>query len=128
MEYSAYDAARAGFDKAVYIIRHDIKEQFCELVDRRISKIMPTEYCFQDIDDLPQGFAVPEGRTKPWGTVHAVLAARKHINEPFLIVNADDYYGRSAYESAYKYLKHYAPQLFYLCCQNSSRCPGTFIC
>ena len=104
MEYSAYDAAKAGFDKAIYIIRRDIEEQFCELVDRRISKIMPTEYCFQDMDDLPKGFTVPDGRTKPWGTVQAVLAARKFINEPFLIVNADDYYGRNAYESAYKYL------------------------
>ncbi|MBP5580789.1 MAG: nucleotidyltransferase [Ruminococcus sp.] len=104
MEYSAYDAAKAGFDKAVYIIRRDIEEQFCELVDRRISKIMPTEYCFQDMEDLPRGFSVPAGRTKPWGTVHAVLAARELINEPFLIVNADDYYGRNAYESAYRYL------------------------
>lgn len=104
MEYSAYDAARAGFDKAVYIIRRDIEEPFRELVDRRIAKIMPTEYCFQDLDDLPQSFTVPDGRTKPWGTVHAVLAARKLLNDPFLIVNADDYYGRNAYESAYRYL------------------------
>ncbi len=104
MEYSAYDAARAGFDKAVYIIRRDIEEQFCELADRRISKIMPTEYCFQDMSDLPEGFSVPDGRTKPWGTVHAVLAAKKLINEPFLIVNADDYYGRNAYEKAYSFL------------------------
>lgn len=104
MEYSAYDAARAGFDKAVYIIRRDIEEQFRELVDRRIAKIMPTEYCFQDMNDLPKGFTVPDGRTKPWGTVHAVLSAKKFINEPFLIVNADDYYGRNAYESSYRYL------------------------
>ncbi|MBQ5316728.1 MAG: NTP transferase domain-containing protein [Oscillospiraceae bacterium] len=104
MEYSAYDAAKAGFDKAVYIIRRDMEEQFAELVDRRISKIMPTEYCFQDMEYLPEGFEVPYGRTKPWGTVHAVLAAKELIDEPFLIVNADDYYGRSAYESAYSFL------------------------
>lgn len=104
MEYSVYDAVQAGFDKVIFIIRRDIEEQFRELIGDKISRHVKVKYCFQDMNDLPEGFSVPEGRTKPWGTVHAVLAAKELIDEPFLIVNADDYYGKKAYEDIYRFL------------------------
>ncbi len=104
MEYSVADAVRAGFDKVIFIIRRDIKEQFEELIGSRLRKYVKVCCCYQDMDDLPDGFSVPEGRTKPWGTVHAVLAARELISEPFLIINADDYYGQAAYKNVYDFL------------------------
>ena len=104
MEYSVADAVRAGFDKVIFIIRRDIKEQFEELIGSRLRKYVKVCCCYQDMDDLPDGFSVPEGRTKPWGTVHAVLAARKLINEPFLIINADDYYGVEAFQIMHDFL------------------------
>lgn len=104
MEYSVYDAVRAGFDKVIFIIRRDIEEQFRELIGDKISRHVKVEYCFQDMHDLPAGFCAPENRVKPWGTVHAVLAAKNVINEPFLIVNADDYYGKDAYADIYRFL------------------------
>lgn len=104
MEYSVYDAVRAGFDKVIFIIRRDIEEQFKDMIGRKISGSVKVEYCFQDMSSLPGGFSSPEDRTKPWGTVHAVLAAKELINEPFLIINADDYYGRDAFKSIYDFL------------------------
>ena len=95
MDYSIHDAIRAGFDKVVFIIRRDIEEDFRRIIGDRIEKLIPVEYAFQDINDLPEGFSVPEGRTKPWGTGQAVLAARDVIKEPFVVINADDYYGKN---------------------------------
>ncbi|MBQ7784239.1 MAG: NTP transferase domain-containing protein [Oscillospiraceae bacterium] len=104
MEYSVYDAVRAGFDKVVFIIRRDIEQQFNEMIGSRISSIADVSYCFQETDKLCGGYECPSERSKPWGTVHAVLSAAKHINEPFLIINADDYYGIGAYRRIYDFL------------------------
>ena len=97
MDYSIHDAIEAGFDKVVFIIRRDIEEDFRRIIGDRIEKLIPVEYAFQDINDLPEGFSVPEGRTKPWGTGQAVLAARDVIKEPFVVINADDYYGKNGF-------------------------------
>jgi hypothetical protein len=97
MDYSIHDAIEAGFDKVVFIIRRDIEEDFRRIIGDRIEKLIPVEYAFQDINDLPEGFSVPEGRTKPWGTGQAVLAARDAIKEPFVVINADDYYGKNGF-------------------------------
>lgn len=120
MEYSVYDAISAGFDEVIFIIRRDIEQQFKELIGDRISKKVKVSYCFQDINDLPEGFTVPEGRTKPWGTVHAVLAASKLINQPFLIINADDYYGKDAYKSIFDFIT--SPER-----KHGEQCMGGFI-
>ncbi len=97
IDYSVYDALRAGFQKVVFIIRHDIEETFRASIGARIARHVETAYAFQELDDLPAGYAVPEGRTKPWGTVQAVLACRGLVNGPFAAINADDFYGRDAY-------------------------------
>lgn len=97
MDYSIHDAIEAGFDKVVFIIRKDIEDDFRRIIGDRIEKLIPVEYAFQDINDLPEGFSVPEGRTKPWGTGQAVLAARDVIDEPFVVINADDYYGKNGF-------------------------------
>lgn len=104
MDYSVYDAIEAGFDKVVFIIRKDLEDDFREVIGDRIAKVIEVEYCFQELDDLPEGFRVPEGRTKPWGTGQAVLASRDHINEPFVVINADDYYGKEAFVKIHDYL------------------------
>ena len=93
MDYSIHDALEAGFDKIVFIIRKDLEKDFKEIIGNRIEKIAPVEYAFQEIDDLPEGFLVPEGRKKPWGTGQAVLASRDVMHESFLVITADDYYG-----------------------------------
>ncbi len=104
MDYSVYDAVNAGFNKIVFIIRKDIEEDFKEIIGNRISKHVNIEYAFQALEDLPDGFVCPEGRTKPWGTGQAVLAAKDYVNEPFAIINADDYYGREAFKLVHDYL------------------------
>lgn len=104
IDYSVYDAKRAGFDKAVIIIRKDIEHDFREAAGRRIEKMIDTEYVFQEYSSLPEGFVCPEGRLKPWGTGHAVLTAKDAVKNPFLVINADDYYGQSVYEVMYKAL------------------------
>lgn len=104
MEYSVYDALGAGFDKVIFIVREDIEQQLREQVGKRIEGRVRTEYCIQKMEDLPAGFGDIKQREKPWGTVHAVLAARDVIDEPFLIVNADDYYGRDVYSEIYGFL------------------------
>lgn len=104
MDYSIHDALEAGFNKVVFIIRKDIEEEFREVIGNRIEKITQVEYVYQDIQDLPEGFTYPVGRTKPWGTGHAVLAAKKVIKEPFVVINADDYYGKEAFVKIHKYL------------------------
>ena len=104
MDYSIYDAKEAGFDKVVFIIRKDIEEEFKEVIGNRIQNYMDVEYVFQDINDLPEGFTCPEGRTKPWGTGQAVLCAKRVVDTPYVIINADDYYGKEAFKEAYSYL------------------------
>lgn len=101
IEYSVYDALRAGFEKVIFIIRKDIERSFKEMLGDRLAAYCDVHYCFQELDDIPEGFIVPEGRTKPWGTVQAVLSARKLIDGSFVIINADDYYGRTSYKLLY---------------------------
>lgn len=104
MDYSIHDALEAGFNKVVFIIRKDIEEEFRTVIGNRIEKIAEVEYAFQALEDLPEGFEKPADRTKPWGTGQAVLAAKKVISEPFMVINADDYYGKEAYVKVHDYL------------------------
>mgnify|MGYP000169898278 CR=1 FL=1 len=104
MDYSIYDAKEAGFDKVVFIIRKDIEEEFRSVIGNRIGDQIEVEYVYQDLADIPAGFEVPEGRTKPWGTGQAVLCCKDVVKEPFVIINADDYYGKEAYAEAFRYL------------------------
>jgi UTP-glucose-1-phosphate uridylyltransferase len=97
IDYSIYDALRAGFGKLVFVIRHDFEKQFQESIGSRFEKRIPVEYVFQELDMLPPGFSVPAGRTKPWGTTHAILLAEHVVRGPFAAINADDFYGRQAY-------------------------------
>ena len=97
LDYSIYDALRSGFGKVVFIIRHDIEQQFREVVGKRFEGRAPVDYAFQELNHLPAGFSVPEGRTKPWGTTQAVLAAEDVVREPFAVLNADDFYGRESF-------------------------------
>ena len=90
IDYSIYDAIQAGFNKVVFIIRKDLEKDFKEIIGNRIEKIVKVEYAFQELDDLPAGFARPEGRTKPWGTGQAVLSVKGLVDGPFLVINADD--------------------------------------
>lgn len=98
MDYSVYDAVKAGFGKVVFVIRKDFEEDFRTKVASKYEKMVPVEIVFQAVDDLPEGFTCPEGRTKPWGTNHAVLMGRHVIKEPFAVINADDFYGRESFE------------------------------
>lgn len=104
IDYSVYDARRAGFEEVVFIIKREIEEDFRALVGDRISRGIRVKYAFQEMDDLPAGFTVPPQRKKPWGTTHAVLAARDVIDGPFAVINADDYYGPQAFRDMYRYL------------------------
>lgn len=104
IDYSIYDAKRAGFGKVVFIIRRDIEEQFKETFVRRLEKVIDIEYVFQELGNLPEGYAVPEGRQKPWGTSHAILVSEPMIHEPFGVINADDYYGVDAFKVLYDFL------------------------
>lgn len=104
MDYSIYDALEAGFDKIVFIIRKDIEKDFREIIGNRIEKVANVEYAFQALDALPEGFSVPDGRTKPWGTGQAILAAKDVIHEPFLVINADDYYGKEGFKKLHDYM------------------------
>ena len=105
LDYSAYDAKVAGFDSVVFIIKKEFFEAFRDSIGKRVSKILKVDYAFQDLNDLPEGFTCPEGREKPWGTAHAIYAARKLIKDDFIIINGDDFYGRDAYMVASKYIK-----------------------
>ncbi len=104
IDYSLFDAKRAGFTKAVFVIRPEMEEAFRETIGARVGDAMEIGYAFQELGDLPQGFSVPEGRTKPWGTAHAALSARELIHGSFAIINADDFYGATAYEKMYEFL------------------------
>ena len=104
MDFSIYDAKRAGFEKVVFIIKKENEELFKEAVGNRIAEQMEVAYVFQELSDLPDGFSVPEGRVKPWGTGHAILSCRKEVDGPFAVINADDYYGAEAFQVIYDYL------------------------
>lgn len=97
LDFSVYDAIEAGFNKVVFVIKHEIEADFKRVVGDRIGKRVQVEYVYQELNDLPGGFTLPEGRTKPWGTAQAILACREVIHEPFAVVNADDYYGKDAF-------------------------------
>lgn len=104
VDYSLYDARRAGFEKVVFVIKKENEADFKQVIGRRVSPYLQLAYVPQQLDDLPAGFAVPDGRQKPWGTAHAVLAARGAVDGPFAVINADDYYGREAFEQIFAYL------------------------
>lgn len=104
MDYSIHDALEAGFDKIVFIIRKDLEKDFKEIIGNRIEKIAKVEYAFQEMEDIPEGFSVPEGRKKPWGTGQAILAAKDVIDEPFIVINADDYYGKEGFKRIHDYM------------------------
>ncbi len=104
MDYSIYDAKAAGFNKVIFIIRKDIEDDFKTIIGERIAKVIDVDYVFQSLDDLPDGYEVPEGRTKPWGTGQAVLCCKGIVNEPFAVINADDYYGKEAFVKIHDYL------------------------
>ena len=105
LDFSLYDAIMAGFKKVIFVIKEENEDAFRELIDNKAGKYIDVEYVFQKIDDLPEGYAVPEGREKPWGTGHAVLAARKVVDGPFAVINADDYYGPGAFQTMYDFLE-----------------------
>ena len=105
MDYSIYDALKVGFGKVVFIIKKEIEEVFREVIGKKIEERVDTTYVFQDIDDLPKGFERPVGREKPWGTGHAVLSCKGHVDTPFAVINADDFYGRGSFNVLYHFLK-----------------------
>ena len=104
IDYSIYDARRAGFETVVFVIKHEIEETFKAAIGDRLSKVIDVRYAFQELGDLPAGYSVPDGRVKPWGTCHAILAARNVVDGPFAVVNADDYYGPEGFKEIYDYL------------------------
>lgn len=104
MDYSIYDALEAGFNKIVFIIRKDLENDFKEIIGNRIERIAPVEYAYQELDNLPNGFTKPDYRTKPWGTGHALLCAKDLIHDPFVVINADDYYGKEGFVKIHDYL------------------------
>lgn len=106
LDFSLYDAMMAGFEDVVFVIKKENEEDFRALIDERAGKHLNVKYAFQDINDLPEGYSVPEGRVKPWGTGHAVMSARKVVDGPFVVINADDYYGAGAFQSIFDYLSH----------------------
>ncbi|MBR2633640.1 MAG: nucleotidyltransferase [Lentisphaeria bacterium] len=121
MDYSVFDAIRAGFDRVVFIIRKDFEKEFREHIGSRYDGKIKVDYAFQSLSDLPGGYKVPEGREKPWGTGHAVYSARKIINGPFAVINADDFYGEDCYRKLAGFLKN---------CQDSEKisgCIATFV-
>ena len=104
LDFSVYDAKKAGFTKIVFVIKEAIAEDFINIVGKRIEKMIDVEYVYQELDKLPEGFTCPETREKPWGTAHAILCCKDAVKEPFAVVNADDYYGRGAFEKIYNEL------------------------
>lgn len=98
LDYSIYDAIKAGYEKIVFIIKEENYELFRETIGKRIESKINVEYAFQKIEDVPKGVLIPEGRVKPWGTSHAILSAKKYVNEPFAVINADDFYGYGPYK------------------------------
>ena len=129
IEFSIFDAYEAGFKKVVLIIKKEHEDLFRKALTDRVSKYMEIEFAYQEMDDLPNGLTVPEGRVKPWGTTHALLALRNVVHEPFAIINADDFYGEDAYKVLYQYLAneitddHYA--MVGYACKNTLSDSGT---
>ena len=110
IDFSLYDAYRAGFRKVAFIIKHEREDDFKEFIGRRMEKYFDVKYVYQQLDRLPAGYGVPEGRVKPWGTGHAVLCAASAVDGPFAVINSDDFYGRSAYTALYDYLVSDKPE------------------
>lgn len=106
MDFSIYDAVRAGFKKVVFIIKHQIEKDFKEVIGNRISKEVEVNYVYQEVDNIPKQFEVPADRVKPWGTGHAILSCKDVIDAPFAVINADDYYGVDAFKKIYDFLKN----------------------
>lgn len=106
LEYSVYDAVKAGFNKVVFVIKHAIEKDFRAVTEKRIEKMFKTEYVFQETDSLPEGFTCPADREKPWGTAQAVLCCKDVVNGPFAVINADDYYGKTAFAKMADFLKN----------------------
>lgn len=104
LELSVYDAIKAGFDRVVFIIKHAIEKEFKAAIGDKISEQIPVEYIYQDLDKLPQGCTIPQGREKPWGTGHALLCCKDILNEPFCVINSDDYYGQDAFYKIHDFL------------------------
>jgi len=104
IDYSIYDAVRAGFKRVVFIIKKELHETFKEVIGDRISKYIEVDYAFQELSDLPAGYEIPAERVKPWGTGHAVMSARKIVDGPFAVINADDFYGPGAFTALYDFL------------------------
>lgn len=104
LDYSIHDALEAGFNKVVFIIRRDLEKDFREIIGKRVEKKTEVAYAFQELDDLPEGFVCPPDRKKPWGTGQAIMSCRGVINEPFMVINADDYYGKEPYRKLHDYL------------------------
>lgn len=104
MDYSIHDALEAGFNKVIFIIRKDLEADFREIIGNRIEKVAHVEYAFQELDALPEGYSVPENRKKPWGTGQAVLSIKGMVHEPFLVINADDYYGKEGFKKIHDYM------------------------
>ena len=105
MDYSIYDALKAGFGKVVFVIKKDIEEVFREKIGKRVEKLVDTEYVYQRIEDIPEGFTLPSERVKPWGTAHAVMSSRNVVDKPFAVINADDFYSRHSFQVLSDYLK-----------------------
>ena len=110
LDYSVFDAVRAGFGKVVFVIRKDFEAEFKEKVGKKYEGLLPVAYCYQDLHDLPAPFAVPQGREKPWGTAHAVRSARDVVKEPFAVINADDFYGRDSFARLGAFLSEVDPE------------------
>ena len=104
MDFSLFDAYRAGFRRVVFIIKRELDETFREVIGNRVSKYMKVDYAYQELSNLPSGFEIPEGRVKPWGTTHAILSARHLLDAPFAVINADDYYGKESFAKLYDFL------------------------
>ena len=106
LEYSVHDALEAGFNKAVFVIKKEIEKDFREIAGKRIEKMIDVDYAFQDLNDIPKPFTVPEGRVKPWGTGQAVLSAKNVVNSPFAVINSDDFYGKGGYVELKKHFEN----------------------
>lgn len=109
LDFSVYDAIGAGFNKVVFVIKHAIEKDFKAMIEKRIAKKVRVEYAFQEVDKLPEGYTPPSDREKPWGTAHAILCCKDIVKEPFAVINADDYYGKSAFKTIADFLKSDTP-------------------
>lgn len=125
LDFSLYDAMMASFDRVIFVIREEHRDIFREMVDERAGRFMKVEYAYQKLDDIPEGFSIPEGREKPWGTSHAILACRNLIDGPFAVINADDYYGAGAFSTIYDYLSTHKDGDIYSYCMVAYKLKNT---